>query len=242
MGLPEELIGRLAPLTLATNRVLPVPDALLPLFPWGGIQRGWSVGVAGAGAWSLAFALWAEALGSEGWVAVVGVPDLGLAAAAELGVRLDRVVLVQTPPADQWSTVVSSALDAFDVVAVAPTAQVSPRDARRLSARAREREAVLFHLDGGRTWPSALDLTLHTQVEETLGWAGLGRGHGYLQGRRVSIDAVGRRTGRPRSLAVLLPDARGRLAAIAEQGLLHEQGPLHEETTPPALVASAASP
>ena len=136
MGLPEELINRLAPLTLATNRVLPIPEVLSPLFPWGGIQRGWSVGVAGAGAWSLAFAIWAEALGSEGWVAVIGVPDLGLAAAAELGVRLDRVVLVQTPPASQWGTVVSSALDAFDVVAVPPTAPVSPRDARRLSARA----------------------------------------------------------------------------------------------------------
>ncbi|MDA3040331.1 MAG: hypothetical protein O3C27_12555 [Actinomycetota bacterium] len=233
MGLPEELINRLAPLTLATDRVLPVPDVLSPLFPWGGIQRGWSVGVGGAGAWSLAFAIWAEALGAEGWVAVIGVPDLGLAAAAEFGVRLDRVVLVQTPPAGQWSTVVSSALDAFDVVAVAPTAQVSPRDARRLSARAREREAVLFHLDGGRTWPSALDLTLHTRVEETLGWAGLGRGHGHLQRRGVSIDAVGRRTGHPRSLGVLLPDVRGCLAAVPVQGSFRES---------PVLVASAASP
>lgn len=237
MGLPEELINRLAPLTLATNRVLPVPEELTSLFPWGGIQRGWSVGVAGSAAWSLAFSIWAKALGSEGWVAVVGVPDLGLAAAAELGVRLDRVVLVQTPPANQWGTVVSSALDAFDVVAVTPTAQVSPRDARRLSARAREREAVLFHLDGGRTWPSALDLTLHCRSEDcrnedcrSEGWTGLGWGHGYLQGRRVSIDAVGRRTGRPRSLSVLLPDARGRLAAVPEQRAVRE------EATLPALV------
>lgn len=232
MGLPEELINRLAPLTLATNRVLPVPEELTSLFPWGGIQRGWSVGVAGSAAWSLAFSIWAKALGSEGWVAVIGVPDLGLAAAAELGVRLDRVVLVQTPPATQWGTVVSSALDAFDVVAVAPTAPVSPRDARRLSARAREREVVLFHLDGGRTWPSALDLTLHCRTEDcrSEGWTGLGWGHGYLQGRRVSIDAVGRRTGRPRSLSVLLPDASGRLAAVPEQHAVPE------EATLPALV------
>ena len=228
MGLPEELINRLAPLTLAADRLLPVPEVLAPLFPWGGIQRGWSVGVSGVGSWSLALSIWAEALGTERWVAVVGVPDLGLAAAAELGVRLDRMVLVETPPTSQWGTVVAGLLDAFELVAIAPTGQVGARDARRLSARAREREAVLFHLDGGRSWPTALDLTLTGRPEQVgpeqvgpeqvgpeqvgLGWSGLGPGHGHLQVRRLGIDATGRRIGRSHSLSVLLPDARGRLA------------------------------
>jgi hypothetical protein len=210
MGLPRELADRLAPVTLATDRLLPVPEMLKPLFPWGGIQRGWSMGVAGIGAWSLAMALWAEALGPDGWVAIVGLPDVGLAAAAELGVRLDRLVLVEPPPAGQWAAVVASLVDAFELVAVAPVAPVAARDARRLVARVREREAVLFHLDGGGSWPTALDLTLTSRIET--GWEGLGRGHGHLRSRCLAIDAIGRRTGRPRSVSVLLPGPHGRLA------------------------------
>ncbi len=237
MGFPEELIGRLAPLTLATERLLPVPEVLAPLFPRGGLQRGWSIGVAGIGAWSLALSIWAEALDVEGWVAVVGVPDLGLAAAAESGVRLDRMVIVETPPSGQWSSVVSSVLDAFRVVAIAPSSRVDARDARRLSAQAREREAVLFHLDGGRSWPTALDLTLTAGPLPDRGWVGLGEGHGHLQGRRVAIDAIGRRMGRPRSVSVFLPGPQGRLSALpAEAAAWTAKGETGRSVELPALV------
>lgn len=190
------------PVTLAGDQLLAVPDSLASLFPWGGLQRGWNVGVTGEGSWSLAMAIWAEALGAEGWVAIVGCPDLGLAAASQAGVRLDRVIVVETPPAGQWATVVAALLEAFDIVAVDPLVRVGQREARRLSARAREQGAVMFHLDGGRNWPTALDLTLTGRV--TTGWQGIGAGHGHLTKRSFAVDAIGRRTGRPRSLALSL--------------------------------------
>ncbi len=207
--LDPALLEQLRPVTLTGEQLLEVPEPLLPLFPWGGIQRGWSVGVAGDGAWSLALAIWAEALGVEGWVAVVGAPDLGLVSASTLGVRLDRLVVVESPPSGEWSTVVASLVESFDIVAIDPAGPIGLRDARRLSARVREQGAVLFHLDGGHSWPSALDLTL-TGCSE--GWEGIGRGHGFLASRRLAIDAIGRRTGRPRSTSVLLPGPGGRLA------------------------------
>ena len=190
------------PVTLAGDQLLAVPESLASLFPSGGLQRGWSVGVCGEAAWTLAMMLWAEALGAEGWVAIVGCPDFGLAAASRAGIRLDRVIVVETPPAGQWATVVAALLEAFDIVAIDPLARVGRREARRLTARAREQGAVLFHLDGGRSWPSALDLTLTGRV--TAGWQGIGDGHGHLTERSFAVDAIGRRTGRPHSLALSL--------------------------------------
>ncbi|MFT7599767.1 MAG: hypothetical protein ACI8TP_002703 [Acidimicrobiales bacterium] len=197
-----DLIERVQPLTLSQEQLLAVPEALASLFPWGGIQRGWSVGVAGDGAWSIATALWAEALGAEGWVALVGAPDVGLAAASQAGVRLDRVIVVETPPASQWATVVATLIEAFDIVAIDPVGRVGQREARRLTARAREQGTVLFHLDGGQSWPTAIDLTLTGSTSQ---WEGIGRGHGYLRSRQLLVDAVGRRTGHPRSTTLSLP-------------------------------------
>lgn len=211
-ALSAEIMQRIQPVTLSGQKVLPVPEAVRSLFPWGGVQRGTSVSVAGNGGWALAMAVMAEALGAEGWLAVVGVPDLGLAAAAEFGVRLDRVLVVETPSVSQWPVVVASLLEAVDVVAIAPEGRVGPRDARRLNARAREQESVLLHLDGARTWPTAVDLNLAVSAD---GWEGLGDGHGYLQARLVTIEATGRRSAaRASSLSVWLPGPMGGIAAV----------------------------
>ncbi len=219
------LIEQIAPLTLTGERLLAVPSLLESLFIWGGIPPGWSIGVAGNGAWSMAMAIWAEALGAEGWIAIVGAPDVNLVTAAELGVRLDRVVVIETPPTKVWTTVVGALIEAFDIVAIAPGGPVGLRDARRLSARAREQGAVLFHLDGARSWPTAVDLTLtgSTQKAGWQGgswqggsWQGVGDGHGHLRARCLRIDAVGRRAGRTRSTTVLLPGPDGVLAPFVE--------------------------
>ncbi len=236
--LSQDIINKIQPVTLAGQRIMPVPEVLAPLFPWGGLQRGTSLGVAGHGAWTLSLALMAEALGEEGWLAVVGVPDLGLAAAADLGVRLDRVLLVETPSLDQWPTVVAALLEAVDVVAVAPSARIGPRDARRLQARAREQESMLLHLDGGRTWPNGLDLTLSTEVDR---WEGLGEGHGHLTGRRVSISAAGRRgAGGGSSVEVWLPGPDGRLAAAPKEADVLEFRPLRESVNRESPVSEKA--
>lgn len=206
----SQLADRVAPVTLATEQRLAGPAALHPVLPEGGLQRGWSVAVEGMGAWSIAAALVAPVQGSEGWAAVVGVPAFGLVAASGYGFRLDRVVVVDQPPPGRWAAVVAALVDAFDVVLVAPPSVVAARDARRLRARARERGALLVHLDGGRTWPEAVDVGLRVGPSR---WEGLEPGHGHLRARRVVVTGTGRRLpGTPRRSELWLPGPDGRLA------------------------------
>ena len=97
---------------LAGERVLPLVPALAAIFPAAGLRRGATVVVAtngeAQGAVSLALALVAEASATGSWCAVVGVPDLGLLAAAELGACLDRVALVPHLVPSQWVTVIGA--------------------------------------------------------------------------------------------------------------------------------------
>ncbi|MBW0119495.1 hypothetical protein I4J48_30055, partial [Pseudonocardia sp. KRD-169] len=78
----------------ADGRVLPVSGPLARLLPAGGLRRGSAVSVLGGpGSTSLLLALVAEASAEGAWVGVVGRPELGLVAASEAGVRLDRLAL-----------------------------------------------------------------------------------------------------------------------------------------------------
>ncbi len=235
--LAPEILSKLKPVTLARDRLIDVPELLQPLLPWGGIQRGSSVAFAGAGSWSLAMAVMAAGLHGQaavdqphvagesgsvetfdsaggGWMALVGVPSFNLAAAAGFGVRLDRVLVVEDPGLGRWATVVATLLESVDMVAVAPGVRIGDRDRRRLSARAREQESVLVHLDGGRTWPSTPDLVFDV---EAAGWEGIGDGHGHLRRRQAKVMVHGRRTGGPtEACSVWLPNEHGRLAPVSE--------------------------
>jgi len=192
----------------AGERTLPVSPALADLLP-DGLRRGSTVGVAGPGARSLALALIAEATATGSWAAVVGDPDLGLAAAAEVGVALAHLAVVDLsgPTASrQWGAVVSALVGGLDLVLVAPRRQVRAADARRLAARARERGSVLIRI-GDAPWPDRPDLEL------ALGgatWEGPEDGYGRLRCRRAEVIATGRgRNARERRVLLLLPDARG---------------------------------
>ncbi len=194
-----ELRARLGPVSLIrqqtenTTALRALPDQLVPLssiLPMGGIQRGWSIGVEGHGAWALAMGLAGWLMAPDGWMAAVGLEDLGLVGAHEQGVPLDRVLMVETPTPDQWATVVAALVEAMHVVCVHPHHRIGRQEARRLQARAREQQAVLLHLDGGRTWPYPVDLVLNGRSQQ---WEGLGRGHGHLQGRRLLVEVGGRR-------------------------------------------------
>ena len=134
------------PVALAREQLLPVLTPLAPLFPEGGLRRGSTIFVEGPGATSLALALGAATSAAGSWVAAVGLPSLGMLAAAELGVALERVVVVATPPAEAWATVVAALLDAVDLVWAGLPSRVGAGDARRLAARARERGSVLMAL------------------------------------------------------------------------------------------------
>jgi hypothetical protein len=169
----------------AVERSLPVGPALRPLFPGGCLRRGSTVLLAGRpGSTSLLFALLAEASAAGTWCAAVGLPSLGLVAAAEAGVAVERLALVPHP-GPEWTGVVAALLDGVEIVVAAVPGSVPARVAERLAARARQRGGVLVPV--GR-WPGA-DLTLEV-VDGA--WHGLGHGRGRLRAREVRVAAYGR--------------------------------------------------
>jgi hypothetical protein len=215
----HEVAARARPIALAREHVLPVLEPLRPLLP-DGLRRGSIVAVGDST--SLALALLAGPSGQGSWAAAVGVSSLGLAAAAELGVALDRLVVVADPTAGPraseassgtvWATVVAALVDALDVVLLRSRRRVSGSDARRLIARARERGSVLIVL--GDAWPEAPDVRLSITHAE---WEGIGNGYGHLQARRVVIESSGRRSAsRVKQVELWLPAAGGGVAVIDE--------------------------
>jgi hypothetical protein len=173
-----------------------------------------------SGGLSLALSLAARVTKAGSWVAAVGLPSLGLAAAAELGVRLDRLALVHHP-GEQWPAVVASLLDGVDLLLLRTPTRARPADARRLASRVRERGTVMMVLDRSRSgraerWPESPDLRL-TVVQSA--WAGLGVGYGHLEARKVEVMLTGRRAAaRERRLALCLPGPDGDLVAVSEAG------------------------
>src|SRR4051812_46036599 len=101
---------RAKPVALAREHVLPVIEPLQPLLP-DGLRRGTTVAVGSST--SLALALLAAPSAGGSWAATVGVSTLGLAAAAEFGVALDRLVVVAPPPPASWAAVVATLVEAF---------------------------------------------------------------------------------------------------------------------------------
>lgn len=188
---------------------LPVLPGLADLLPGGALRRGSVLTVQGSG--SLLLALLAEASAQGSWCAEVGLPLVGSAAAAEVGVALDRFVRVPAP-GERWPEVVASLLDGFDVVVVHPPLRRTAQDdraVRRLSARTRERGAVLVATG---SWEGA-GLCLAVTAQR---WHGLGRGHGHLTAREVVVSAVGRGAAvRPRRARLWLPAANGHIGLVA---------------------------
>lgn len=181
----------------AAERLLPVPAALAGLLPAGALARGSTVVVAGST--SLALALLSQTSAAGSWVALVGLPGVGVLAAHQLGLDLDRVVLVPAPGPD-GPTVVAALLDGVDVVVVGPQVALGDGDRRRLSARARERSAVLLPTT---PWPGA-HVVLTAEISH---WEGLGRGYGRLRSRRLTVQRSGRGTvSRGHRVEVTVPD------------------------------------
>jgi hypothetical protein len=193
------------PVTLAREHLVPTSPALASLLPEGALRRGSLVAVRGSAATSLALAVAAGPSAAGSWVGVVGLPSLGLLAAAEAGVALERLLLVASPEPSGWSTVVATLLDGVDVVLAGSPRSLRPADARRLQARARDRGAVLVVVGGADTLEADVVLTA-----TAVAWEGLGQGAGHLQARRVAVEATGRRaSARPRRANLWLPDSAG---------------------------------
>jgi len=195
------LAERIAPVSLARERTLPVPPVLADLFPEGGLVRGRWLSCSGPSATSLALALVAPAIAAGGWLALIDLPTIGLDAASEYGVPLERIVRIDTagpaagtavPPGDphhrRWPEVVAAAADGFDVLIVRVPAHLPPAVLRKLSTRVQRRGAVVVVL--GDPGSMACDVELDT-VSAT--WTGVVGGAGHLAERRVTVGSSGRR-------------------------------------------------
>ncbi len=190
---------------------LPVPAGLAELLP-DGLHRGSTIAVTGSV--SLLLALLGGPSAQGAWTAMVGMPPISAEAATEAGIDLARLAVI-TPPegswnGSSWTTAVGALLDAVDVVVARPgfdgsastNKGVTDSDARRLTARARGKDAVLV-LFGQRSqsWP-AVTTRLHAKHGR---WTGIGDGYGRLAQRQLLVSATGRgRSARPRSTELWL--------------------------------------
>ncbi|MGH4015073.1 MAG: hypothetical protein ACRDSL_14365 [Pseudonocardiaceae bacterium] len=187
----------------------PVTEPLAPLLPGGGLRRGSVVAVRGSTA--LLLALLAAATAQGAWAAVVGVGDLGVLAAAEAGVAVQRLALVPRPGPDP-APATAALLDGMGLVALAGADRVASGARRSLVARARQRGAVLLSLG---PWPGA-DVELRCRTEA---WYGAESGHGRLRSREVLVHASGRgAAARPRTARLLLPGPGGSVAPVPGAG------------------------
>ena len=215
------LLGeRVAPLVGARERTLPVLAPLRDLLPGGALQRGWVITTGGDGATSLALAVAAGPSAAGSWTAVVGEEGLGLAAAAEAGVVLERLLMVTALQPRAAAEAVAALVGSVDIVLLGPGIRLGAADQRRLAARLRERGSVLIRLSGAGVWTGGArssrekasdlhgaDVCLRVVSSR---WNGLGDGWGLLRSRHVSVRVTGRgAAGRPRTVDLLLPGPDG---------------------------------
>lgn len=162
---------------------VPVPESVAGLLPSGVLPAGKVTTVAGSA--TLRVGLLAAATAAGIRCAVVGWPELGVAAVVEQGGRLDCLALIPDPGPDPGA-VVSVLIDGLDLVLLGPgVATVAPSRARVLAGRVRSAGAVLLV---GPGWPGA-ELTL---AGRHCRYGGLGAGAGRL----VSVSTLVRCSGR----------------------------------------------
>jgi hypothetical protein len=208
----EQLAEPLAAASLSRSRMLPVVDPLVSLLPDGGLVRGKAVACGGVAAMSLAVSLAVAATASGSWLAVVGVPTLGLEAAEEFGIPLERVVGVDLPTSDdneRWAELVAATFDGFEVVITAVPRRLNAVLARRVQARMQSRQAVMITVGGAG--PFSADVELHADEPR---WEGVAAGWGHLRGRRVAVSSSGRRVPRPHRVSLWLPGADGTVHVV----------------------------
>lgn len=204
----EQVAERSAP--VAGEQLLPVAASLRSLLPGGGLRRGATVEVGPS--ISLTLALLAEASAGGAWCALVGLPEVGLVAAAEAGLALERLALVPDPGPDLVA-VTAALLDGLDLVVMAGGQRLPAGARQRLAARARRNGSVLLPVG---PWPGA-DVRLCVQEGR---WRGLGgAGAGRLQCRQVRVRGSGRGSAHQlRAATMLLPGPDGRSHAVPGAG------------------------
>jgi hypothetical protein len=147
-------------------------------------------GEPGAGSTTVAFELAAAFTAVGEWAAAVDLGhSLGLLAAQEAGVALERFAVVRRVPPTRWATVVAALLDGVSLVMAEVPRGVSVGDARRLAARARERESVLVVHEGRVGWPAEVRYSVYAEGNR---WIGSGPDSGHFTDRRLQVRVEGR--------------------------------------------------
>ena len=155
----------------ASESLLPVPESLAGLLP-AGLPRG-AVAVL-SGARSVPVGMAAAVTAAGGHVAVVGVPDFGLLAAAEMGPDLSRLAVVPNPGADPVE-VAAVLMDGMDLVVLGLGGRCVPMTrARAVVARARQRGCTLVVTQGD--WQGAsMRMEARVRGYRVTGGPGFGR-------------------------------------------------------------------
>jgi len=229
-SLSHSLSRPLSETSLARERLLPVHQALAPLFGLASgdpaplaLTRGHTVACVGSAAMSCALAVLVAPTQAGSWAGVVGLPSCGVQAAADLGVSLERTVFVADPTSGSQASsqqadaaaVLSALVDGVDVLLLAHHVvnSLSPSLLRRLQTRVQSRGGILVVVNETNPSTSSLsaDIRLTATTEQ---WQGVGSGHGHLQRRRVLLQLDGRRRARTSAHSVWLPDHRGQLSSV----------------------------
>lgn len=194
----QEKINQMQGSRLGSRR-LPTIPALGRILPGGGLMAGAAYSVENST--TLAMALLAGPSSSGAWCSVIGIPDFNVEAAANLGIDLDRLILI--PHLDgQWLTVTAAMVDVVSIIVTTAPATITGSDAARLRARLRQRGAALISIGA---WPQS-EAVLSVSDNQ---WGGLGTGSGHLQTRRLKVTAKGN-NGRSRSSELSLTELQQR--------------------------------
>lgn len=191
--------GLVRPAHDVTLETVDVVDHLRGVFPDRGLVRGRIVSCSGDAAVSLALQVVSRATQDGSWLAVVGVDHLGLVAAREQHVALERLVVVDTGDGvDEWVSAVGIAVEGFGIVLLNPPRGLSSRDVKRITTRIQSRRVVAVCVDSPRRIANGHglvpDVALHTT---TVAWHGIGEGAGHVRSREVCVEVSGRRVARP---------------------------------------------
>lgn len=178
----QQRITEMQPLRLG-ERGLPTLPGLRPLLPGGALRQGASYSVHGS--LQLGLAMLAAASASGSWCGVIGVPEFGAEAAAQLGIALDRCVLIPDPGEDGLG-LTGLLSEILTVVLLSPSRTPRPGDAERISARLRDHGSALVALGD---WPRP-ESTLRVTGSS---WDGLTHGQGLLDERALEIRSEDRR-------------------------------------------------
>jgi hypothetical protein len=199
-ALLDDLGKHTEPVVLARDRSIAVGGTLGTLIPGGALTRGSVLcveagshsgpgGAPGAGSTSVAFELAAAVTAVGEWAAAVDLEGtLGALAARDAGVALEQFAVVRRVPPSRWAAVVAALLDGVSLVLAEVPRGVGAADARRLAARAREREGILVVYALPGRWHGDVTLTLTSEASV---WEGLADA-GFLTGRALHIRVEGR--------------------------------------------------